>query len=124
MLTDIINGYDVLIINCYGLLSSIYGYGSVAYVGGGFGVGIHNLPEAAVWDIPVFFGPNNERFQEAQDLKQNGGGLEIHNSEEFSIIMDNFSAHPEEIRKRGDAAGQYVKGRAGATEKILSAVKF
>ena len=61
---------DVLIIDCFGLLSSIYRYGDVAYVGGGFGVGIHNLLEAAVWSVPVFFGPNNQKFQEAQGLKQ------------------------------------------------------
>ena len=59
---------EVLIINCYGLLSSIYHYGDVAYVGGGFGVGIHNLLEAAVWDVPVFFGPNNQKFMTTKSL--------------------------------------------------------
>ena len=63
---------EVLIVNCFGLLSSIYHYGDVAYVGGGFGVGIHNLLEAAVWDVPVFFGPNHQKFQEAQGLKKSG----------------------------------------------------
>ena len=111
--------FEVLIIDCFGLLSSIYRYGQVAYVGGGFGVGIHNLPEAAVWDIPVFFGPNNERFQEAQELKQNGGGLEIHNYEEFAARMDELTTDPASILKRGEAAGSYVKGNAGATEIIL-----
>ena len=110
---------EVLIIDCFGLLSSIYRYGQVAYVGGGFGVGIHNLPEAAVWDIPVFFGPNNERFQEAQELKKNGGGLEIHNYEEFAARMDELTADPASLLKRGEAAGSYVKGNAGATEIIL-----
>ena len=110
---------EVLIIDCFGLLSSIYRYGQVAYVGGGFGVGIHNLPEAAVWDIPVFFGPNNERFQEAQELKKNGGGLEIHNYEEFAARMDELTADPTSLLKRGEAAGGYVKGNAGATEIIL-----
>ena len=110
---------EVLIIDCFGLLSSIYRYGQVAYVGGGFGVGIHNLPEAAVWDIPVFFGPNNERFQEAQELKRNGGGLEIHNYEEFAARMDELTADPASLLKRGEAAGGYVKGNAGATEIIL-----
>ncbi|MBR6885558.1 MAG: 3-deoxy-D-manno-octulosonic acid transferase [Prevotella sp.] len=110
---------EVLIIDCFGLLSSIYRYGQVAYVGGGFGVGIHNLPEAAVWDIPVFFGPNNERFQEAQELKRNGGGLEIHNYEEFAARMDELTADPASLVKRGEAAGSYVKGNAGATEIIL-----
>ena len=116
---DSLKDAEVLIIDCFGLLSSIYRYGQVAYVGGGFGVGIHNLPEAAVWDIPVFFGPNNERFQEAQKLKQNGGGLEIHNYEEFAARMDELTADPTSLLKRGEAAGGYVKGNAGATEIIL-----
>ena len=80
---------EVLIIDCFGLLSSIYHYGDVAYVGGGFGVGIHNLLEAAVWDVPVFFGPNNERFQEAQALKQSGG-FEITNYNDFERLMNRF----------------------------------
>ena len=116
---DSLKDAEVLIIDCFGLLSSIYRYGQVAYVGGGFGVGIHNLPEAAVWDIPVFFGPNNERFQEAQELKKNGGGLEIHNYEEFAARMDELTADPASLLKRGEAAGGYVKGNAGATEIIL-----
>ncbi len=116
---DSLKDAEVLIIDCFGLLSSIYRYGQVAYVGGGFGVGIHNLPEAAVWDIPVFFGPNNERFQEAQELKQNGGGLEIHNYEEFAARMDELTADPTSLLKCGEAAGGYVKGNAGATEIIL-----
>ena len=66
---------DVLVINCFGLLSSIYHYGDVAYVGGGFGAGIHNVLEAAVWGIPVVFGPNNKRFAEAQGLLASGGGF-------------------------------------------------
>lgn len=73
----------ILIIDCFGLLSSIYGYGHVSYVGGGFGVGIHNVLEAAVWNIPVIFGPNNERFQEAQDLLASGGGRQIDGYQQF-----------------------------------------
>ena len=117
-----LSSYDALIIDCFGLLSSIYRYGTVAYVGGGFGVGIHNLPEAAAWGIPVFFGPNNERFQEAQQLKANGGGLEIKSYEDFERYMQEFAAHPETIGKCGAAAGHYVEGMAGATQKILSDV--
>ena len=112
----------MLLIDCFGLLSSIYRYADVAYVGGGFGVGIHNLPEAAVWGVPVFFGPNNERFQEAQDLKQNGGGIEIHSYDDFATHMDELTSHPAECEERGDVAAQYVEGRAGATEAILKKV--
>ena len=113
---------QVLLINCFGLLSSIYRYADVAYVGGGFGVGIHNLPEAAVWSVPVFFGPNNARFQEAQELKLNGGGIEITSYEDFQSRMNDFTAHPETMKNRGQQAGQYVMGRSGATDKILRSV--
>ena len=112
---------EVLIINCYGLLSSIYHYGDVAYVGGGFGVGIHNLLEAAVWDVPVFFGPNNQKFQEAQALKKSGG-FEIHDYEEFARMMDRFAAEPDLLKEQGAKAGHFVKGQAGATQKVLAAV--
>ena len=118
---SIINDYDVLIINCFGLLSSIYHYGDVAYVGGGFGVGIHNLLEAAVWDVPVFFGPNNQKFQEAQALKANGG-FEIHNYEEFAQQMDRMASDSVYLQEQGMKAGHFVKGQAGATGKVISEV--
>lgn len=113
---------QVLIIDCFGLLSSIYHYGEVAYVGGGFGVGIHNLPEAAVWGVPVIFGPNNQRFQEAQQLKACGGGLEINGAADFQRIMDRFDANPQQVEADGKKAGDYVKGKAGATGKVLHSV--
>ena len=112
---------DALIIDCFGLLSSIYHYGDVAYVGGGFGVGIHNLLEAAVWEVPVFFGPNNERFQEAQALKK-GGGFEISNYEDFEKQMDRFMADEDYLKVQGQLAGLYVKEKAGATSQVLSSV--
>ena len=118
-----VKDFDVLIINCYGLLSSIYHYGDVAYVGGGFGVGIHNLLEAAVWDVPVFFGPNNQKFQEAQGLKKNGG-FEIHDYDSFARQMDRFAADPVYRKEQGTKAGQFVKGQAGATGKVLDSVTF
>lgn len=112
---------EVLIIDCFGLLSSIYHYGSVAYVGGGFGVSIHNTVEAAVWGVPVIFGPNNQKFQEAQELKACGGGLEIGTYDDFACLMDRFSADGATLRQAGQAAGNYVVGKAGATRTILSA---
>ena len=115
------SSYDVLIIDCFGLLSSVYHYGDVAYVGGGFGVGIHNLLEAAVWDMPVFFGPNNQKFQEAQGLKKQGG-FEIDGYEAFERQMDRFAADPQYLKTEGKRAGAFVKKMTGATEKILSTV--
>ena len=118
-----VNDYDVLIINCFGLLSSIYRYGDVAYVGGGFGVGIHNLLEAAVWDVPVFFGPNNQKFQEAQGLKKSGG-FEISNYEDFARQMDRFAADAEELRAQGKKAGSCVESLSGATAKVLASISL
>lgn len=114
----------ILIIDCFGLLSSIYGYGHVSYVGGGFGVGIHNVLEAAVWNIPVIFGPNNERFQEAQDLLASGGGRQIDGYQHFESLMNGYIADDSLRKADGDKAAQYVSSKAGATRKILSAVKF
>ena len=111
---------DVLIIDCFGLLSSIYRYGDVAYVGGGFGVGIHNLLEAAVWSVPVFFGPNNQKFQEAQGLKKNGG-LEITDYESFASQMDRLAKDADYLKAQGEQAGRFVESLSGATEKVLAA---
>ena len=114
---------DVLIIDCFGLLSSIYHYGDVAYVGGGFGVGIHNLLEAAVWEVPVFFGPNNQKFQEAQGLKQSGG-FEISNYEDFARQMDRFAADAEELKAQGQKAGHFVESLSGATAKVMASISL
>ena len=115
---------DVLIIDCFGLLSSIYHYGDIAYVGGGFGVGIHNVLEAGVWDMPVFFGPNNQKFQEAQGLKAAGGGFDFQTYEEFASKMDHFLHNTEEMQAAGKRAGEFVQSLSGATQHILSDVKL
>lgn len=120
---NLIGEAEVLIIDCFGLLSSIYKYGNIAYVGGGFGVGIHNLPEAAVWNIPVIFGPNHKKFQEAIELKECGGGFSIDDANDFQKIMDEFIASEERLTKAANAAGNYVKSRSGATEKLLDILK-
>lgn len=111
---------ECLIIDCFGLLSSIYNYGDVAYVGGGFGVGIHNVLEAAVWHMPVFFGPNNKHFQEAQWLLQSKGGIEIMSFDDFKIQMDRFIAAPGLIRERGNAAAKVVEEHTGATKRVMN----
>ena len=113
---------EVLIIDCFGLLSSIYHYADVTYVGGGFGVGIHNTLEAAVWGVPVIFGPNNQRFQEAQGLKACGGGLEISNADDFHLVMQRFLDNPQDMTTAGQKAGAFVEQMTGATAKILADV--
>lgn len=115
---------DVLIIDCFGLLSSMYNYGDVAYIGGGFGVGIHNTLEAAVWNMPVIFGPNNKKFQEAQGLLKSGGGFEINTYEDFSGLMGPLMNDETFLKQAGDKAGAFVAHLAGATDKVLASVKL
>lgn len=115
---------DVLIIDCFGLLSSMYNYGDVAYIGGGFGVGIHNTLEAAVWNMPVIFGPNNKKFQEAQGLLKSSGGFEINTYEDFSGLMSPLMNDETFLKQAGDKAGTFVAHLAGATDKVLASVKL
>lgn len=115
---------DCLIIDCFGLLSSIYRYGEIAYIGGGFGVSIHNTLEAAVYGMPVIFGPNNKKFQEAQDLLACKGGFEIQGASDFNSLMDHFLADHTFLDKSGKKAGSYVEDNAGALEKIMKEVPF
>lgn len=114
-----INNADCIIIDCFGLLSSIYRYGELAYIGGGFGVGIHNILEAAVYGIPVVFGPNYEKFKEAKELIANKGAHCIHNYEELNKLFNQFLADDKFLKTTGDIAGSYVFNNAGASEKIL-----
>ena len=114
----------MLIINCFGLLSSIYHYGDVAYIGGGFGVGIHNVLEAAVWGMPVVFGPNNKRFAEAQGLLASRGGFEVSDYETFAQTMEKFSSDEVHLQQSKEAANNYVKKLSGATDKVFSSIKL
>ncbi|NGM90405.1 3-deoxy-D-manno-octulosonic acid transferase, partial [Parapusillimonas sp. SGNA-6] len=116
--TETIQGAQVLIIDNIGMLSSLYYYGDIAYIGGGFGVGIHNTLEAAAYGIPVIFGPKYEKFQEAVDLLVFGAGFSIGNKEELQKVF----AHLMDTEKRktaGEAAKKYVQQRSGATQIIM-----
>ena len=113
---------DCLIVDCFGLLSSIYRYGEMAYVGGGFGVGIHNVLEAAVYGVPVLFGPNNQRFQEARQLLATGGSFEVTDAASFDSRMDRFLTDAAYLSDCGKRSGEYVHSRAGASDKVLQAV--
>lgn len=105
----------VLVVDTMGMLSSVYRYGQVAYIGGGFGVGIHNTIEAAVYGIPVLFGPNYTNFREACALIETGGGRSVRNYEEFKAAMDEALAEHETM---GQKAREYVESELGATDKI------
>ena len=120
--TENINDCRVLIIDTIGMLSSIYKYGQVAYIGGGFGVGIHNTLEAATYSMPVFFGPNYKKFREARDLIEVGGGFSIQNGSEFQTGMEQLWADEEYLKDASLKAGQYVNKMCGATRKIMDEV--
>lgn len=109
---------DCLIIDSFGLLSSLYRYGQAAYIGGGFGAGIHNINEAAVYNIPVIFGPKYQKFQEAFDLIALDGAMSIHDSDTFSAAMDPLLENEPLRLKCGKAAGDYIKSHLGGTKLI------
>ena len=109
---------NVLIIDNIGMLSSLYGYGQIAYIGGGFGVGIHNTLEAATYGVPVIFGPHYQKFQEAKDLLVKGGGFSIGSTEELRLVFKRLTTGSSR-EAAGKIAGRYVQEQAGATAVIL-----
>ena len=113
---------DCLIVDAIGFLSSVYRYGNYAYIGGGFGVGIHNTLEAAVYGIPVSFGPNHSAFREALGLIDAGGALPISAASDWERIVQQMLQDPASLAAAGRAAGAYVHDNAGAGDKIFRAV--
>ena len=110
---------DVLIVDCIGLLSSIYRYGKISYIGGGFGVGIHNTLEAAVYGIPVIFGPKYQKFNEAVNLIREGGAFSIGNGEQLREVLNSLIQTPAIAEAAGQKALAYVNSQLGATEIIV-----
>lgn len=114
----------ILIIDTIGILSSVYRYASVAYVGGGFGVGIHNILEAATYGVPVVFGPKFQKFKEARDLVDCKGAFSIKTQLELNKVLDDLLINEENRKTAGAICGSYVKENLGATSKILSHLKI
>jgi len=112
---NILQQADVLVIDTIGLLSSMYHFGHVAYIGGGFGEGIHNTIEAAVYGLPVVFGPNYHHFREAQGLIDAGAARSIKTYSELEAALNTALDDYETI---GAKAAEYVQSELGATEKI------
>ncbi len=111
----------IVIVDSFGLLSSLYKYGTWAYVGGGFGTGIHNINEAAAYGIPVVYGPNNKKFKEAADLAKCGGGFPVTDYDTFARTADALTATDSTLRtKASQAAGEYIAASIGATNRIYS----
>jgi 3-deoxy-D-manno-octulosonic-acid transferase len=116
---NILQKAEVLVIDTMGLLSSIYRFGQAAYIGGGFGVGIHNTIEAAAYGMPVIFGPNYHTFREAQGLIDAGAGRSIANYAELEAAIETALEQHATI---GQKAAAYVESELGATAKICKEI--
>jgi len=113
------NKSRVLIIDNIGMLSRVYKYGYVTYVGGGFRTGLHNVLEAAVFGKPVFFGPLYREHNEAVGLSACGGGIPVRNAHELAGWLKKLLSDTEEWMRRSSAASSYVRAGAGATERVI-----
>lgn len=115
---------DVLIIDSIGLLSSVYKYGNLGYIGGGFGKGIHNILEAATFGLPIIFGPKYEKFNEAVDLVNNGGAFSV---SDYSGLMENLNSllnDTEKLHNLSEISSGYIKKNKGATKSILKTINI
>ena len=112
----------ILIIDNIGMLSSLYHYGEIAYIGGGFGAGIHNTLEAAAWGLPVIFGPKYDKFQEAKDLIKELAGFSIQDSEQLNAILNKLVTDEAYLTTCGNNAKNYVARNTGATKIIIDAI--
>ncbi|MFC2113270.1 3-deoxy-D-manno-octulosonic acid transferase [Bacteroidota bacterium] len=119
LIEDELESTDVMIIDTIGLLSSLYQYAHISYIGGGFGKGIHNTLEAATFGKPVIFGPNYSKFQEAKDLVDGKAAIPISGYGEFRAAMDNLLNDSTMLKTSGNSAEQYVKSMLGASSKIV-----
>lgn len=117
---DLPTGCRAVIVDSFGLLSSLYRVASAAIVGGGFGAGIHNINEAAVYSIPVIIGPKHEKFKEAADLIAAGGAFEVHDARSLAAVLDNLAGDSDARHAAGRAAGDYIARSVGATDIIYN----
>lgn len=110
---------DILVIDSIGILSHLYQYGDIAYIGGGFGVGIHNTLEAATFGLPVIFGPNYHKFQEAVDLIDEGAAFAVDSRQAFRKIVEEMLQAEDYRHKAGEKAREFVFRNKGGTSRIL-----
>ncbi|HZH37209.1 MAG TPA: 3-deoxy-D-manno-octulosonic acid transferase, partial [Flavisolibacter sp.] len=115
---------QVLIIDTVGLLSRLYRYATITYVGGGFTKdGIHNVLEAAVWGKPVMFGPNYKKYREGRELVESGGAYSIQDASSFKRLADDLLVNNNQLQEAGLKARAYVEENTGATRKIMAYIQ-
>ena len=121
---ELVRNAECLLIDNMGMLSSLYRYGKVAYVGGAFGSGLHNILEAVTFGIPVFFGNKNySKFQEAVDLIRSSGAVAVGNAEELNEAIAVLRQQPEKLMRNGATARDYVISRKGATPIVMNQIQ-
>lgn len=118
-----LSAYEVLIIDTIGLLTKIYSYAEISYVGGGFATGLHNTLEPAVYGIPVIIGPSFKGFKEAEDLVNKGGVLVVKSPAEFFTLVNNLLKDEEHLKRTGDINSTYVSENKGASIQIMAYVR-
>lgn len=111
----------VLIIDNIGILSSLFQYGDIGYIGGAFGEGLHNILEAATFGMPILFGrgKDNSKYQEAVDLVELGGAFEIADAKELENVLNKLMNNTSNLENASEISSEYVKRNAGATNKIM-----
>ncbi len=114
-----IKDVDVIIVDCIGYLSSLYQYGWIAYIGGGFGKSIHNILEPATFGLPIIFGPQYKKFMEANDLVELKGAFPIQGQKQFNALIQSFYAGAEKYDSSSKTVKSYIEKNSGATGKIL-----
>ena len=104
------------------MLSSIYKYGNIAYIGGGFGAGIHNTLEPIAFGLPVIFGPKYQKFEEARFLVKKGGGFSVKNADELKSVIQQLLS-PDLYQKASYTAKSYIEENKGASQMIVQKIK-
>lgn len=117
-----ITKYQILIIDSIGLLSSLYRYGNIAYIGGGFGIGIHNILEAATFGLPVIFGPKYKKFKEAVDLINLGGAFPISDQKTLDNTLNTLLSEKNKLKTASETSKNYVEKNVGSTRLIINKV--
>ncbi len=120
--TDEVKNAEILIIDSIGMLSNLYRYGTFAYIGGGFGAGIHNILEASAYGLPVFFGPNYHKFNEARELIELKGAFEVKTPEELVMKTEELLSDPAKLAGASAVNKNFVSNGCGATEIIIQYV--
>jgi 3-deoxy-D-manno-octulosonic-acid transferase len=115
--------YDVLVLDTIGMLSKVYKYSTLSYIGGAFKTGLHNILEAAVFGVPLFFGPKYQKFNEAVELVQQKGAFSIHTPDEMEGTVRRFDGEPDFYDKTCTICRHYVEANIGACDKIFNHIK-